>query len=84
MKISTLVPRDKDPSTLNFVSFKIDANDSIAAIITKPNFWPKTCRIKPFVHKTSQIVDLTNTQNNILGKDDQHFLDRRPPPAKIG
>lgn len=68
MKIYPLIPRDKDPSTLSFISFKIDADDCIATAIRAPSFWPEGSTISPWEHR----------------KRDQHFLDRRLPPAKMG
>lgn len=83
VKISFLVPRDRDPSTLNFVSFKIDASDKIATTIMKPNFWPEHCIIKPFVQRPKKTADLTSMQTNNQSTHNQHFFARRPPVATI-
>lgn len=71
-KISCLIPRGKDRSLLNFVSFKIDTNEDIAQVITVPGFWPKKCFINEFVQKS--VVDLT--KDNAMTK--QNFF-RIPP-----
>lgn len=56
-KITCLLPRDKDRSLINFVSFKIDTNEDVARRITSPGFWPKKCSITEFIQKS--VVDLT-------------------------
>lgn len=58
-KVTCLVPRNKDRSTINFVSFKIDTIESVAKLITNAGFWPKKCLIKEFVQKS--LVDLTKS-----------------------
>lgn len=58
-KINCLIPRGKDRSQINFISFKIDTNEDVARTITGDGFWPKRCFIKEFVQKS--IVDLTQT-----------------------
>lgn len=74
-KVTSLIPRNKDRSTINFISFKIDTNATVAKVITSTAFWPNKCIIKDFVHKS--IVDLTKgkTQNNA------NFF--RNPPAQL-
>lgn len=49
IKVTKLVPRNRDISTLSFVSFKIDTNDDIATIIHSPSFWPHQCSRKNFI-----------------------------------
>lgn len=63
VKISCLIPRGKDRSTLSFVSFKVDTRlATVAEIITKPGFWPNNCTIRNFVDKS--IVTLTRGNGN--------------------
>lgn len=53
--IFLLVPKDRDTSTLSFVSFKIDVSNDVANIITKINFWPSLCILKNFIRKTKTV-----------------------------
>lgn len=63
LKVSCLVPRNKDRSTLTFVSFKIDTQTStVADMITGPRFWPNNCTIRSFNHKS--VIDLSSRDNN--------------------
>lgn len=62
LKVSCLIPRSKDRSTLTFVSFKIDTeNSTVAEIITNPGFWPNKCTIRTFSHKS--VIDLSSQGN---------------------
>ncbi len=74
-KVSCLIPRNKDRSSLNFISFKIDTNADIARVITSNGFWPKKCFIKEFVQKS--VVDLA--QGNKLSN--ANFFQRPSHPA---
>lgn len=56
--ITPLVPKHRDISTLSFITFKVDASNDVANIITKVNFWPPSCVIKSFTHKPVPIADL--------------------------
>lgn len=70
VKIAPLVPRNRDVSSLSFISFKLDVNDELAESITKSNFWPQTCQIKQFVTKTKLYTDLAeNISNGTHTKD---------------
>lgn len=62
--IKCLIPRGKDRSTLNFVSFKITTDDAVAKVITSVDFWPDNCTIKNFVHKS--IVDIANSSSHFF------------------
>lgn len=72
--IKCLIPRGKDRSTLNFVSFKITTDDTVAKLITSVGFWPNNCAIKNFVHKS--IVDIANNSSN--------FFHIPPDQTKLG
>lgn len=67
-KVSCLVPRNKDRSTLTFLSFKIDTDAAVAKVITSPGFWPSLCTIKEFVHKS--VVNLSSD----IGASSVNFL----------
>lgn len=47
VKLTRLVPRNRDPSTISYLSFKIDTD----AIIQKHDFWPKNSKFKQSVKK---------------------------------
>lgn len=49
IKLTCLVPRNRDISTLSYLSYKIDTNDDIASIIQEHNFWPPKTKFKKFV-----------------------------------
>lgn len=51
IKLTCLVPRNRDISTLSYLSYKIDTNDDIASIIKEKNFWPPMTKFKNFVQK---------------------------------
>lgn len=74
IKVTKLVPRNRDISTLSFISFKIDTNDDIAAIINTPNFWPNHCVWKNFIPKSRPVASFSAT-NPFLG-------DHRSTPHK--
>lgn len=63
VKINLLVPKQRDVSTLSYVSFKLDVNDEVATIISGLNFWPQTCFLKNFIHKPKPIIDLSSSPN---------------------
>lgn len=67
-KVSCLVPRNKDWSTLTFLSFKVDVDADVAKLITSPGFWPDLCTIKEFVHKSIVNIsdDAASTPMNFL------------------
>lgn len=64
VKIKLLVSRNRDMSTLSFVSFKIDVSREVADIITRMYFWPANCTLKNFIHKTKPIVNISEVMNN--------------------
>lgn len=68
IKITRLVSKKRDTSTLSFVSLKIDTTNNIANIISAPSFWPRGCYIKEFVHKVPRVVNLVESSNS------DHFL----------
>lgn len=63
VKVSLLVPKQRDVATLSFVSFKLDVNNEVATIISNINFWPPTCILKNFIHKSKLIADLSSNLN---------------------
>lgn len=64
IKVTKLVPRNRDISTLSFVSFKIDTNDDVAEKINTPNFWPQLiwhyCSWKNFIPKPRPLATFAN------------------------
>lgn len=64
IRISSLIPKHRDPATLSYVSFKIDVSNHIVPIITGPNFWPMGCSIKKFVNKKQTIVTIPPSVSN--------------------
>lgn len=80
VKVWPLIPKDRDPSTLSFVSFKIDAFTDVANIINRINFWPSSTIFKNFVHrsktKTKTIADLS------LNCNDSDFPEMGRPKAQ--
>lgn len=74
--VTCLVPRNKDKSTLTFLSFKIDTDAIVAQAITSDRFWPRMCTIKNFIHKS--IVNLTGH-----AVADVNFLDKPPTNVTI-
>lgn len=61
IKVTKLVPLNRDISTLSFISFKIDTTDDIANIINTPKFWPRNCKWKVFVPKTRPMGNFGST-----------------------
>lgn len=57
IEIHRLVPKNRDVSTLSFISFKIDSDEITAEIIGNSSFWPNPCTIKKFINKTPKIVN---------------------------
>lgn len=77
-RISCLIPRGKDRSLINFVSFKIDTNEATAKVITSPGFWPKQCFINEFVQRS--VVDLTQniaTRKTLFFQNPPHTINQR-------
>lgn len=77
--ISRLVARGRDPSTLSFISFKIDTDQEIASIISRTNFWPPRCKLNKFVHKNqnqNQAITAVFPCEAALTTSD-HFLSKR-------
>lgn len=74
IKVTKLVPLNRDLSTLSFISFKIDTTDDIANIINAPKFWPQNCSWKNFIPKKRPMGIFSNTAS-FLGE-------RRPSPNK--
>lgn len=67
IKVTKLVPRNRDISTLSFISFKIDTdNNDVAAKINTPNFWPNHCAWKSFIH--SPFADFPTTSPFLGGQ----------------
>lgn len=77
--ISCLTKCNSDISTLSFISFKIDASNEVAKIITSSNFWPIGCTIKDFIHKSPMITNLTEEHHNdnTAAARTHYFLDDR-------
>lgn len=80
VKVWPLTPKDRDPSTFSFVSFKIDAFADVANIINRINFWPSSTIFKNFVHRsktrTRTIADLS------LNCNDSDFPEMGKPKAQ--
>lgn len=60
IKLSKLVKKNTDLTSLTFISFKIDTTDSIAKVFTSKDFWPDKCVIKKFVQKKTQHTRKSN------------------------
>lgn len=75
VKVTKLVPRNRDISTLSFISFKIDTNDDIATMIDAPNFWPKYCSWKNFVPKAKHVASFANNGSFL---ENRQFTRRQP------
>lgn len=76
IKISRLIPKGKDPSTLSFVSFKVDVSSELAHIISNPALWPNGCKITNFIKKPPKVVEICPAAQN--NDQDLHFLYQRP------
>lgn len=61
IRVTRLVPMNRDISTLTFVSFKIDTTTGIAKLIQASSFWPSGCFIKDFVRKQPKIVNIADS-----------------------
>lgn len=72
INISRLIPKDKDPSILSFVSFKIDVKTELTHTISDPAIWPKACRVTNFIRKTPIVVEPSPAAQ------DPNFLYHRP------
>lgn len=59
IKLTCLVPRNRDQATLTYLSYKIDTNDDIASIIKGENFWPPKTKFKQFVQKHPRTAEFS-------------------------
>lgn len=80
VRISRLVARNRDLSSLTFVSFKIDTNHEIASVISHSDFWPPHCTLKTFVHKSCATASISNDPANTQSN---HFLMERMETKSI-
>lgn len=60
VKVTCLTPRNRDPSTLSYMSYKIDVNDEIASIIQANDFWPSRSKLKKFVQKRAPTAEFSS------------------------
>lgn len=60
VKLTCLIPRNRDPSTLSYMSYKIDVNDEIASTIQANDFWPSRSKLKKFVQKRAQTAEFSS------------------------
>lgn len=73
VRITCLIPKKKDRSTLSYISFKVDTNDCIASIINKTDFWPNGCFVKNFVNKKRASI----INSSIMAASNNSFLSRQ-------
>lgn len=68
-KVVRLVPRDKDPNTLNFVTFKVGFRNSLKDLALSKETWPENVFFREFESrpKNEQRVIRLTTQKNSLG-----------------
>lgn len=71
VKLTCLKPRNRDLSMISYISFKIDTDESIASIISKPGFWPHGCNFKKFTQRPKSTA-------SFLGNSSNNFLSHRP------
>lgn len=64
IRVIRLTKKDQDLSLLSFVNFKIETTEEIGLIISEPGFWPKSCKITPFVRKNHHSKTLKHTQKS--------------------
>lgn len=81
-RVFRLTKLGQDLSRLAYVSFKIETNREVAAIIQRTNFWPNTCKIANFVRKdicqlkdgsTRSIASSGNNASIFSEVNNQHF-----------
>lgn len=72
VRITCLIPKNKDRSTLSYISFKVDTNDCIASIINKTDFWPAGCFVKNFINKKR--ANIINSSNMAASSSSSSFL----------
>lgn len=65
VNVTRLVAKDRDVSTLTFVSFKLDTSDVVASIISKMHFWPESCILKEFIQKPKPHKPVTDLSIDI-------------------
>lgn len=82
INVTRLVPKNCNLSTLSFISFKLDASDEVAHIITKLNFWPQTCILKEFIHKSKPVVELSSSDINSNIYADSSINFPKPAPTQ--
>lgn len=91
--VHKLVKKDRDVSTLRFVSFKIEANEAEFDILIEPDVWPEEVMVREFLmNKTlgDFIFPALNTQKNrkkSVGSEDLMDISnekspKRPSPLK--
>lgn len=59
--VTSLFPKNRELSTLSFISFKIDTTTDTAKILKESSFWPAGCLIKDFVRKAPKIANLSKS-----------------------
>lgn len=74
-RVIPLFSKHRDISTLSFVSFKIDTNETIALIISQRDFWPPNSMLNPFQHRQRSTARIVNNT--------QHFLETARMPITI-
>lgn len=69
-RCSLLVKKDKDVTTLTFVSFKVDVNSEHFDLLNDVNFWPEGVLIREFIPKTKTLADFMEgrSQPNKMSK----------------
>lgn len=79
VKVTPLVPRNRDISTLSYLSFKIDTCDEISSIIQQRDFWPPNSKFKKFVQKKrpSTAEFTTQCSTNFRSRHPQTNINRR-------
>lgn len=77
VKLSSLLPKNHDPSTLSFMSYKIDTNDEIAAIVQTRDFWPPNSKFRSFVHKRPSLAEFGTQDSNFQLHRQQTRTSRR-------
>lgn len=50
-RVYKLLKKNQDTTNLKYINFKVECCSHLSHILTKNNFWPTHCHIKPFVRK---------------------------------
>lgn len=74
-RVYKLLKKNQDTTNLKFVNFKVECCSHLSHIITRNNFWPTHCKIKPFVRRN--VGQFSQPSNGNFRIDNQQHIETR-------